>query len=243
MWRAMSSATSSANGPAGETIGQRRPFDQLHDDRVHAAGDFEAVDGGDVRMVQRGKQASFTLQPRDALGIARKRCWQHLDGHLAMEARVERAIHFAHATGIERPEDPVRSELDALGQRAHAVASVGGSASIAAPSANDPASACAASSDSTSSLERDVLAARLAQERRALLGCARQRRVKDLLDPRPSTASVRHDRPARPWVTRRYSQARADCHSRVIVARDSDRTAAISSSESPPKYFNSTMCA
>ena len=34
-----------------------------------AAGDFEAVNRGDVRMVQRGEQASLPLQPRDALRI------------------------------------------------------------------------------------------------------------------------------------------------------------------------------
>ena len=37
------------------------------------AGDFEAVNRGDVRMVQGGEQASFALQARDALRICRKR--------------------------------------------------------------------------------------------------------------------------------------------------------------------------
>ena len=40
--------------------------------------------------------------------------------------------------------------------------------------------------------ERSVLAARVAQKRRALVRRVRQRRVKDLLDPRPSAA----DRPS-----------------------------------------------
>ena len=91
--------------------------------------------------------------------------------------------------------------------------------------------------------ERDVLAAPVAQKACALVRHARQRGVKDLLDPRPILRVVDHVRAARPLVMRRYSHARADCHSRVMVVLDNERTAATSSSERPPKYFSSTMCA
>ena len=41
--------------------------------------------------------------------------------------------------------------------------------------------------------------------------------------------------------SRPYNQARANFHSRSIVARESPRVAAISSVERPPKNFSSTM--
>jgi hypothetical protein len=45
-----------------------------------------------------------------------------------------------------------------------------------------------------------------------------------------------HDAPrARPVVRRRYSHARAVCHSRVTVAREIERTTATSCSNKPPK--------
>ena len=158
---------------AGETIGQRRPVDELHHDGVQAAGDFEAVNRGDVRMVQGGEQARLPLQARDALRIAGQRRRQHLDGHLAMESRVEGAIHLAHAAGIERPQDAVRSELDARGHRGHVVvrpSRIRGtrSASIAGALGKRPRVGVRREQRFHLVSERDVVAARVAQERRAL---------------------------------------------------------------------------
>ena len=232
---------------AGETIGQRRAVDELHHDGVQAAGDFEAVNRGDVRMVQGGEQAGLPLQARDALRIVGKSGRQYLDGNLAMQPRVEGPIHLAHAAGIQRPQDAVRSELDARGHRGPVVVRHRG---IEGPQrvnrgalGKRPRVGMRREQRFHFVSERDVVAARVAQEHRALIRRAGQRRVEDLLDPRPAAGIVRHDRAARPLVMRRYSHARADCHSRVMVARDNDRTAATSSSESPPKYFSSTMCA
>ena len=45
-----------------DAVGQRRPLDQFHDERLHTIGIFEAVDLRDVRMVQRGKPFSFALE-------------------------------------------------------------------------------------------------------------------------------------------------------------------------------------
>ena len=46
-----------------------------------------------------------------------------------------------------------------------------------------------------------------------------------------------------PAVIRRYSHARAACHSRVTVERDSINMAAMSLSERPAKYLSSTIWA
>jgi hypothetical protein len=62
------------------------------------------------------------LVARDALGILRERRGQHLECDLAMEPRVARAIHLAHAARAERRDDFVGPELVAGGQR-HAAAS------------------------------------------------------------------------------------------------------------------------
>jgi nucleotide-binding universal stress UspA family protein len=92
-----------------------------------------------------------------------------------------------------------------------------------------------------SHLPHAVAAALVAHERRTPTCRTGQRLVEDRLDALPLAAAVAHDCGVRPTDMRRYSQARADCHSRVIVARDNDRMAATSSSDSPPKYFISTI--
>ncbi len=134
--------------------------------------DFEAVNRGDVRMVQGGKQASLPLQARDALRIVGKSCRQHLDGDLSMEPRVEGAIHLTHATGIQRPQDAVRSELDARGHRGHVAASSTRESwdSRVERGALGKRSRVGVRREQRFHFipERDVLATRVAQERRAL---------------------------------------------------------------------------
>jgi hypothetical protein len=40
------------NGPLRKAIGQRRPLDELQHERLHSVRFLEAVDGGDVRMIE-----------------------------------------------------------------------------------------------------------------------------------------------------------------------------------------------
>jgi hypothetical protein len=58
---------------------------------------------------------------------------------------------------------------------------------------------------------------------------------------RPSRSRTHDERRARPVVRRRYSHARAVCHSRVTVAREIESTAATCCSDKPPKYRSSTI--
>ena len=51
----------------------------------------------DVGMVQGGERLRLAREPREPLGIAREELGQHLDGDVAIELRVARAIHLAHA--------------------------------------------------------------------------------------------------------------------------------------------------
>ena len=62
---AIGSASSSGSGPCAMPIGERRPVDELqHERRARRSAVLEAVDRGDVRMVQRGQHLRFALEAR-----------------------------------------------------------------------------------------------------------------------------------------------------------------------------------
>ena len=59
---------------AGESFGKILAFDQLHDQRRCGTGAvLEAVDGGDVRMVERGKGVRLAREAGEPLRIAARR--------------------------------------------------------------------------------------------------------------------------------------------------------------------------
>ena len=97
--------SASSNGIAPSAIRSASvALDQLHHERGHAVRLLEAVDVRDVRMVQRGEDFGFALEPREALGIRREALRQDLDRDLAFQLRVGGAIHLAHAAGAELRE-------------------------------------------------------------------------------------------------------------------------------------------
>jgi hypothetical protein len=57
------------NQPLCDAVSERRPLDQLHDERLQAIGLFEPVDVRDVRMIQRGQDFGFALKTRKSFGI------------------------------------------------------------------------------------------------------------------------------------------------------------------------------
>ena len=65
-------------------------------------------------MVQRGEHLRLALEPRQPLGVGDERLGQDLDRDVAVEPRVARAIHLAHAAGAEGGEDLVRTQAGAL---------------------------------------------------------------------------------------------------------------------------------
>ena len=50
-------------------IGQRLALDQLEDQRAHAVGLLEAVDRGDVGMIERREHARLALEARQPIGV------------------------------------------------------------------------------------------------------------------------------------------------------------------------------
>ena len=99
-----------------DAIPERRPFHQLHHQRMRLPGILEAVDCGDVRMIERGKDLRFAMEPRHLLAIGCKPRRQHLQRHFASQPRIPRAIHLAHSTRAQRRHNLIRAQLVARGK-------------------------------------------------------------------------------------------------------------------------------
>jgi hypothetical protein len=53
----------------GQPIRERRALDQLENQRARRAGVLDAVDGGDVRMIDRREQLCLAREPREVIAI------------------------------------------------------------------------------------------------------------------------------------------------------------------------------
>ena len=85
-----------------DSIRQRRPLDQLHDQRAQVASGvsrtlLDPVQVRNVWMVERGENFGFALEARQAITIRGERRGEHLDRHLTLQRRVGRAVDLAHA--------------------------------------------------------------------------------------------------------------------------------------------------
>ena len=56
---------------------------------------FEAIDRGDVRMVERGQHLRFAPESRQPVRLGREGVGQDLQRHVAVESEIPRAIHLA----------------------------------------------------------------------------------------------------------------------------------------------------
>src|SRR5688572_29075663 len=68
-------------------------------------------------MVQRGGGLGFLLEPAEAIGILRDVAWKDFDGNRAIEPRVARAVHLAHAPCTDRRGDLVGAKARTRGER------------------------------------------------------------------------------------------------------------------------------
>src|SRR4029434_10668964 len=84
--------------------------DHVHHDRADAIRLFEAVDGGDVRMTQRGERLRFPLETHQAIGIGGEEFGQDLERNIATEPGVACLVDLPHAARAERREDFVRAK-------------------------------------------------------------------------------------------------------------------------------------
>ena len=68
-------------------------------------------------MIERRQRLRFPLEPRQAVGIVRKRLRDNLYRDGTTELRIARAIHLAHATGAQPPGDLIWTDARAWRQR------------------------------------------------------------------------------------------------------------------------------
>ena len=83
------------------------PFHQFHDEIVGP----DVEEGADVRMIQGRDGAGFALEALGELFSG------NLDGDVAAQAGIARAVDFAHPAGSNGCENLIRPEADAGGQR------------------------------------------------------------------------------------------------------------------------------
>ena len=74
---------------------------------------LEAVDRGDVWVIERGEQARLALEPEEPLRVLREGVWNRLQRDVAMEASVARPVDLAHAAPPDRGDDFVRADAGA----------------------------------------------------------------------------------------------------------------------------------
>ena len=60
---------------------------------------------GDVGMIQRREGLGFAREPCEPFGVAYEEIGQHFDRDVAIQLRVARPIHLAHAPGPEGGKD------------------------------------------------------------------------------------------------------------------------------------------
>ncbi len=93
--------------PALQPLGEVFALDELHDEGADAARLLEAVDRGDVGVLQLGQDLRLALETGEAVGVGGERLGQDLDRDLALQLRVGRAVDDAHPALAERGGDLV----------------------------------------------------------------------------------------------------------------------------------------
>ncbi len=91
-----------------QTRRQRLAFHVLEDDGDLAVDVEDVVDGGDVRMIERGGGARFAHQPLAAFDGLRIGALDRLQRDFSIEARILGQPHHAHAAGTELAENAIR---------------------------------------------------------------------------------------------------------------------------------------
>ena len=101
------------DGPTRDTLREIVALDEFHHQRADASAVFQAIDVRDVRMVERGEDLRFALEPGEAIGIVGEGIRQHLHRDVAIELGVARAIHLAHAAFADLRGDLIRAKASA----------------------------------------------------------------------------------------------------------------------------------
>ena len=119
--RAQSSAFFVETFAPAQGRAQRLAFEKLHDEN----GDEKEEPGissnewmdATIRVIQRGEQLRFPLEPLSPLFTFKELFRQDLDRDISREARVLRLVDLPHPSRADLAEDLVRAELRAGGER------------------------------------------------------------------------------------------------------------------------------
>ena len=121
------------NRSAGDALRQILTLDQFHHERPDAAVFFEAVDVGDVRVVQRRERLGFAGEPCQPFGVAGEEVGQHFQRNVTIEGRVAGSVYLPHPAFANQRADFVDAEAGAGGEGQCAAAEyTPGFASVAA---------------------------------------------------------------------------------------------------------------
>src|SRR5262245_54166772 len=104
------------NRPSLDSRGEILSLDEFHHQRRRLVGALEAVNRGDVRVIERGQGLGFTLKSREPVGVGSQRRGQHLQRDVSFEIRIEGAIHLAHAADADGSLNLVGAEARAWSQ-------------------------------------------------------------------------------------------------------------------------------
>jgi hypothetical protein len=102
---AIGRASSSGMAPRVRRCARSSPSTRFHHEGADASAVLQAVDVRDVWVVQRSEDLSFSLEPGEPIGIVGKGIRQHLQRDVAIQLRVARAVHLAHAASAERRDN------------------------------------------------------------------------------------------------------------------------------------------
>jgi hypothetical protein len=97
-----------------DAIGKRRSFHELQHERLDITHALDAVNRSDVRVIERGEQAGFTLKAASPFGVQSQQLGHDLERHVSAQCRVRRAIHLPHPAGTEQTMHDIRAQTSAV---------------------------------------------------------------------------------------------------------------------------------
>ena len=97
----------------GEPFGERRPLDELHDEEARFSLILEAIDGGNIGVIESGQEPRLALEAEKPFRVLRNGIRKGLQRNVPMEFRVARPVHLAHAAPPDRSDDLVGADATA----------------------------------------------------------------------------------------------------------------------------------
>jgi len=103
----------SGQGTCRQSRAERLAFEQLRDDVRRSLVRADVKERDDVGMIQRGGRTGLLLEAAEAIGVVGEDGRENLDGDLATQSRVPRAVHLTHPAGTEWAQNLVGAKTKA----------------------------------------------------------------------------------------------------------------------------------